>query len=276
MSDACILPAFLRLISPANFQFHWVSLTMIMSALVLISGMPLRVQAQEVPEYTIFRADHPIKVDGRLDEPSWTSAPDVGAFVFPWYEKGDKEQTIAKLLWDENYLYVAFICEDAHIWAEHTERDSRVYLDDAVEVFTAPNPDRPGDYFNIEMNVLGIFLDNFQSDQLAQEDKQNWNGEGIHIKTTIEGTLNDDSDEDKYWILEAAIPFENFSQVARHSPPEAGDVWHLNLNRLGGNSNEQFSQWSASQTPKPNFHVPEDFGRVTFSNKTSPFWRKME
>lgn len=253
-----------------------IPLKVFMLAFLLLTvtiGLPINVHAQDQPEYTIYRAGTTIAVDGQLDEPAWTGAPDVGAFVFPWYESGKKEQTVAKLLWDDTYLYVAFICEDGYIWAEHTQRDSGVYLDDAVEVFTAPNPDRPQAYFNIEMNVLGIFLDNFHPEKSERKDRQNWNGKGIRIKTTIEGTLNDDSDKDQYWILEAAIPLKNFSQVARHIPPEAEDVWHLNLNRLGGNINDQFSQWSASQTAEPDFHVPEDFGRVIFSDKASPFWR---
>ena len=74
----------------------------------------------EAAGYSIYRAGTPITVDGRLDEPAWTAAPDVGAFVFPWYENGKKEQTVAKMLWDDENLYAAFICEDAHIWAEHT------------------------------------------------------------------------------------------------------------------------------------------------------------
>ena len=38
--------------------------------------------------YTIYRADAPPTIDGRLDEAAWTAAPDVGGFVFPWWEAG--------------------------------------------------------------------------------------------------------------------------------------------------------------------------------------------
>jgi len=224
--------------------------------------------------YTVYRAGTPMTIDGRLDEPAWSAAPDVGAFEFPWYEGGKQEQTVAKILWDDHNLYVAFICEDAHIWAEHTERDSEVWKDDTVEVFTAPNPDRPNAYFNIEMNVLGIFLDQFHPDGPGVPVKEEWNGKGIQIATTIRGTLNDDNDEDDYWILEVAIPFENFSGVAKHTPPAEGDVWHMGLNRLGGQTNQQYSQWSPSQTPNPQFHAPADFGHITFSQTASPFWQR--
>jgi hypothetical protein len=243
-------------------------------ALAMAAFLPgAALHGQDRPEYTIYRAGTPIVVDGRLDEPAWTAAPDVGKFVFPWHESGKMEQTIAKMLWDDTHLYVAFICEDAHIWAVHTERDSRVWLDDTVEVFTSPNPDRPQAYFNIEMNVLGIFLDQFHPEGPGSRQQPDWDAEGIQVKTSIVGTLNDDSDEDSYWILEVAIPFANFAGVARNTPPRPGDVWHLNLNRLGGNTNPQHSQWSPSRTDRPAFHVPEDFGRVIFSERESPFWR---
>ncbi|MDP6041492.1 MAG: carbohydrate-binding family 9-like protein, partial [Candidatus Latescibacteria bacterium] len=239
----------------------------------MIGSVMAQSESADRPTCSVYRAGTPVVIDGRLDEPAWVAAPDVGAFVFPWYESGKQEQTVAKMLWDDVNLYVAFICEDAHIFAEHTERDSGVWNDDTVEVFTAPNPERPQAYFNIEMNVLGIFLDQFHPDGPGVPVPEEWNGEGIQIKTSIVGTLNDDSDEDAYWILEAAIPFRNFAHVAVNTPPKSGDVWHLNLNRLGGKTNEQFSQWSASRTPKPQFHSPDDFGRVIFSDKTSPFWR---
>ena len=241
---------------------------------VAVFAMSQGASAGEVPSHTIYRAGTPVTIDGRLDEPAWVGAPDFGAFVFPWWKEGKKEQTVAKMLWDDEYLYVAYVCEDAHIWAEHTARRSEVYEDDCVEVFVAPNPDRPLAYFNIEMNVLGIFLDWFQPEGPDGQRSREWKGQGIRIATSIVGTLNDDGDLDDYWILEVGIPFHNFSGVAVHTPPKPGDVWHLNLNRLGGRTNAQFSQWSASRTEEPQFHSPADFGRVTFSDLASPFWQK--
>lgn len=249
----------------------WLIVFMTICVVIGMSWKPA--YAETKPEYTVYRAGTPIVIDGQLNEPAWVAAPDVGQFVFPWYESGKKEQTIAKMLWDDKNLYVAYICEDAHIWAEHTQRDTSVWKDDTVEVFTAPNPETPQAYFNIEMNVLGIFLDQFHPDGAGVPVKEEWNGKGIQIKTSIVGTLNDDSDEDQYWILEAAIPFQNFAHVAKHTPPKDGDTWHLGLNRLGGKTNQQYSQWAPSSTPKPQFHSPDDFGRIIFSEKNSPFWR---
>ena len=67
------------------------------------------------PQYTILKVKTAPKIDGRLDEWSWKNAPSVGAFHFPWYKQGLKEQTDARMLWDDKHLYVSFLCQDAHV-----------------------------------------------------------------------------------------------------------------------------------------------------------------
>ncbi|TWU14564.1 hypothetical protein CA54_34330 [Symmachiella macrocystis] len=220
--------------------------------------------------YTIYRTATPITIDGKLDEPGWFAAPSVGEFQFAWYKSGKREQTVAKFLWDDKNLYVSFICQDAHIAGTRTKHDSDVWEDDCVEVFTAPNPDLPMAYFNIEMNVRGAHLDGYHPSKKLTPLETNWNAEGIQIKTSVVGTLNNDSDTDTLWILEAAIPFAAFAHVAKHTRPLPDDVWHLNLNRLGGNTNSQYSQWSPGTSTKPQYHRPQDFGRVIFSDATRP------
>ena len=98
-----------------------------------------------------------------------------------------------------------------------------------------------------------------------------WDAEGVQIAGSCVGTLNDDSDTDQYWIVELAIPLKNFSKVAKEIPPRPGTVMNLNLNRHGGKTNFQYSQWSRADTDVPAFHTPHRFGKVIFSAKSSPF-----
>ena len=184
----------------------------------------------------------------------------MGAFVFPWYEEGEKEQTVAKMLWDDEHLYVAFLCWDKHISATHANRDDPVSRDDCAEVFVSPNPGDIMTYFNIEINAIGTVLDRGPYNGRSAE----WTAEGLRNAVVVEGSLNDDSDEDRYWTMEIAIPFTVFGDVALHRPPKDGDVWRLNLNRCGGETNLQYSQWSGSQTEIPDFHEPVDYGIVQF------------
>src|SRR5687768_4011720 len=58
--------------------------------------------------YDIYRATSPIKIDARLDERDWQQAPSVGDFNFHAFKEGTKEQTVGKLLWDDENLYVSW------------------------------------------------------------------------------------------------------------------------------------------------------------------------
>ena len=216
-------------------------------------GRPLR-------SHDIHFIDSDIKIDGQLDEAAWEAAEEAD-FQFTWGVDGAKEGTKAKLLWDDEYLYVGFVCQDAHIWAKHTKRDSPVYRDDCVEVFTSPDPDQLEKYFNVEMNVNAASLDNFHPE--GPGSKADWDPE-VLIATSVKGTQNKDDDKDESWTLEVRISFASFEGVAKNIPPNDGDEWRLNLNRLGGETNNQKSQWSKGDPGKPSFHAPDYFGRVIF------------
>ena len=95
------------------------------------------------PEYVVKRARGPITIDGRLAEPDWAACPTVGDFVFPWAESGEKEQTRAKVLWDDRYLYLAYDCDGRHISATITEHDGPVWRDNCGEVFLPADVTKP-------------------------------------------------------------------------------------------------------------------------------------
>ena len=99
--------------------------------------------AQTAVEYRIQRAPSAIAIDGKLDEAAWRSAPAASDFLFNWHTEGDKEPTVAKLLWDDDNLYVSWHCKDRHISASVTQRHGPVSKDDCVEIFLSPNPEKP-------------------------------------------------------------------------------------------------------------------------------------
>ena len=222
--------------------------------------------AQTLPRQDVFRAAGRIVVDGKLDEPAWKQAPALSAFHFNWWTQGVKESTTAKLLWDDEYLYASFQCADKHIAAEAIERHGPVSLDDAVELFIAPNPDKVRNYYGFEMNAIETMLNFIRADWY--QGPFNTYPDGVRLRTSLHGVRNKrDSPGDDGWILEVAIPLKVFEKDAAHTPPREGDTWRMNLNRAGGKTNAQYSTWSPVNSPKPNFHVPESFGYVRFVNR---------
>ena len=228
---------------------------------LLFMLIPLSVPA-EFPEYTVYRTVGKIILDGILDEEDWTAAAPIGAFVFPWWSDGEKEQTEVKLLWNDTYLYIAITCQDTYIWADHYDTNSWTYMDDAAEFFWNPDPDAGNIYYFFEMNCFGNLLCVYD-----YYSKEFLNNKAMipRIAPNVRGTVNNDKDIDSGWTLEVAIRFSDYPELSKRERPLPGDVWRVNFNRCGGKTNYQYSQWSPSQTDTPNFHRPEDFGKLVFS-----------
>ncbi|MHB9028727.1 MAG: carbohydrate-binding family 9-like protein [Candidatus Latescibacterota bacterium] len=233
---------------------------------LLLAGLIVPAVSAEPPQYTVKRATGKIVIDGILDEADWSAASSVGAFQFPWWSAGDKEQTQVKILWDDKFLYISYKADDKHIWADHYDTNGDTCLDDCVEIFWNPNPDAGNSYHMFEMNCLGNLLSVTNNLTLKRSIKERESRIlPPHIGQTLQGTVNNDADADTGWILEVAIRFEDYTELSGGNVPKDGDIWRAGLNRCGGKTNEQYSQWSPSRTPTPSFHAPNDFGKLVFS-----------
>tara|TARA_R110002049_G_scaffold4601_6_gene32837 strand:+ start:5756 stop:9472 length:3717 start_codon:yes stop_codon:yes gene_type:complete len=215
--------------------------------------------------HSVPRSTASIRVDGRIDEDAWDAAQATEPFGFTWLDDGDgpRQATTAKLLWDDQCLYVAIECEDTDIQAERTVRDSDVYRDDCVEIFASPEYESPERYFNLEINALGTVLDNYRPDGQQHQQHSRWDPEEIRIATRVDGTVNDSSDRDRGWSVEVSIPFSLFKNAIPQGKPTVGDRWRLNLHRLEENMRLK-SQWSPGDRNRSSFHTPEYFGSVKF------------
>ena len=222
-----------------------------------------------VPEYTAMKAGCRMVMDGFLDEPAWQKAQPVGPFQFKWYESGEKEQTEAKMVWDDERIYFAFKCDDKYISAEHytSERPGfRRRLLRGVHRSGGGRPRATGLYQL--RNQLHRHLESRLSCQLPEEGPGKLAGpRGIEIGRYIKGTVNKDDDIDEGWVLEFSVPWTHFKEFGAKFPPKNGQVMHIGLHRTGGKTNAQHSQWSPSSTEKPQFHSPKDFGKVIISTK---------
>ena len=234
----------------------------------LISGIALialtftfDVHSADKPTCIAKRTTGRIFVDGFMAEDDWKEAEPLPDFVFPWHKEGKKGQTEVRLLWDDEYLYVFFRCSDEHISAHFYQRNSKPYSDDCVEVFAAPNLKNPLWYMNFEINCLGTWLLGLHKG----EENKRLEPDGILVGRSHVGTINKEDDKDEWWSLEIGLPFAMYKPFEGNIPPKPGDEWGINFNRCGGDVNQQHSQWTASATEGPNFHRPQDFGMILFS-----------
>ncbi len=220
-----------------------------------------------LPSYNVQKANEVIKVDGALSEKAWSRAGEI-PFVFPWATGEVTESSIAKILWDDQNLYVGYDNVDHYIQSTIKEFDGPVFKDDCVEIFVAPDAADVSRYMGFEMNVLGTLLDYTAAkagDGATKSFDYPWNSDGVEIKTSLKekSTLNNNSDVDKGWVLEMKIPLKNFASLQK-TANEKPKTWRANLNRCKGSERGEYGTWSNTHVEKPNFHVSQYFGYLHF------------
>ena len=217
------------------------------------------------------RTDQGIDIDGRIDDADWQQAPSL-ELIMPWSdtEQDGAQSTVVRLLWDDENLYIVYECVDPYLDAKVLDHDGPVYREDAVEIFATANAAQVGSYFGYEMNINGTLLD-YIAFGGGKEWTPNihfpWQSEGVQIATTYQGTLNDHTDTDEGWILEIAIPHDNFRHLGGRIPPADGDIWRAGFNRTAGYQG-QHALWSDTRTPNASFHHASYFGKLIFSTTT--------
>lgn len=224
--------------------------------------LALSAAAQTAPVYEVKRASQLIRADGRLSEPAWQTAP-VAELKFPWTSQtGAMQKTRVRLLWDDYFLYAAFEADDTDIVAQHTQRDDPTYRDDCVELYLNPRPDQQQAYYGLEMNARGVLYDYLATFPKAMF-VRSYQLNGVQLATVINGTLNQRGDEDRGWVLEVAVPWENFADQAGR--PKAGAEWRANFVRWDGvEPARRLSIWSESGNERPYPHNPNRLGVLKF------------
>jgi hypothetical protein len=240
--------------------------------------------------YVCYRTTGPIEVDGALSENGWRNAPWTEPFVDIG---GDGEPaprflTRAKILWDDESLYVAAEMEEPHVWATLSERDAVIFHDNDFEVFIDPDGDTH-EYYELEANALGTVWDlllirPYRDGGPAVD---SWDIRGLRTGVAIHGTLNDASDVDAGWTVELAFPWTVLEECAhRPTPPAPGDRWRVNFSRVEWRTETIDGRYvkledPATGRPLPednwvwspqglvNMHYPEMWGFVQFSDLTA-------
>ncbi len=238
--------------------------------LLFVVGIVLNSQPLQIPQikfspkkYICYKAESPILIDGKLDESSWAKAEWTDDFVDiegP-VKPAPRFRTRAKMLWDENYLYVAAELEEPDIWATITKRDNVIFYDNDFEIFIDPDGDTHR-YSEFEMNALNTVWDLLLVQPYRDINKaavNGWDYKGLKTGVSIDGTLNQPGDKDKHWTIEVAFPWEAFSEIAEvNAPPKDKDQWRINFSRVEWKTEVKDGKYQKVINPATNKPYPED------------------
>ena len=237
----------------------------------------------DVPQmYVAGKVGSPPVIDGRLDDSAWALAPWTISFrdIEGEAKPVPRFETRAKMVWDDQYFYIAADMEEPHVWGSLTARDSIIYNDNDFEVFIDPDADNY-DYYELEVNALNTQFDLMLTHPYRCGGTYDigWDIDGLQTAVAVQGTLNDSRDVDDGWTMEIAIPWESLrSHANRPIPPVDGDQWPVNFSRVQWqhqvNANGTYERipdlrednWTWTPQDAIDMHRPEYWGLVQFSD----------
>lgn len=229
--------------------------------------------------YFCHRVSQAPKLTGWIDDSIWSLAPWTDDFVDI---EGDRKllpplRTRSKMMWDEEFLYIAAEMEEPHLWATYTDHDSVIFHENDFEVFIDPDGDCAS-YFEFEINALGTYWDLHL--EKAYRDggsaDNSWEIPGLIAAVGLDGTLNDPTDRDNGWTVELAFPWTAFAEKGgMRCPPRLGDVWRVNFSRVEWDlevvegryrkiAGQPEHNWVWSPQGVIDMHQPEMWGFVEF------------
>jgi len=250
--------------------------------LLLTLASAAQVAPQSPKTYDCYRTPTPIQIDGKLNDPAWKTAAWTTNFVDIQgsAKPTPRYRTRMKMLWDDNYLYIAAELEEPDVKATLTKHDSVIFHDNDFELFLKPLPDATG-YFEFEINALNTSWDLYLNKPYREGGKpdNSWNIPGLKTAVAIHGTLNKGTDKDRGWTVEIAIPFAAFTSRQPIPKPTAGAQWRANFSRVewpkGVDSNSPAANqpgrhlednWVWTPQGEIDMHIPEKWGYLNFRN----------
>jgi len=260
-------------------------------------------------DYTAKKISTSIDINGHIKKDVWINAHWSKRFVDMVTGDPGMYNTQTAILWNDTHLYIAFLAEEPLVEAKQTERDSIIFLENDLEVFIDGGDCYYELEVNAANTVYEVFF--IWKDAYAKGSKFEipvfdvhqanaytfggdydrtgatfWKGShprgirwaftnydlpGLQTAVQVDGTLNNNSDIDKAWSLEIAIPWSSLSLLSngRSIPPANGDVWNMFLGRfqklvVSGIEVQPHPAMVLSSHGIYDTHLPEKWSRIEF------------
>jgi len=211
-----------------------------------------------LPRWSVPRC--PAAWQGEPDATEWEVVASLPPFLLADGSRPARQQTIARLCYDDHRLYVRFDCYDEDIWGHYTERDDPIYDEEVVELFLWPGEANPIHYYEFEISPNGVLFDGlvYNPTSLRQDMVVDlaWDCEGI-----IWQAERDDA-TDHWWAM-LSIPWSSVGPV-----DPVPKIWRANLYRIERprQGSPEFSCWSPVLVQPVDFHKPAQFGILVLND----------
>ena len=262
-------------------------IVLFMLSLVLLGSLAMaqgsapwtKFTTEKADAYQCMRADHPIAMDGTLNDPAWAKAPEITDFIIPpkmdYVKFGMTEPkpaislTHAKIMWDDKYIYFGAVMEDKDLYCVTPAGHNHPFgTDDIIELFVKPSDDLPY-YWELHIVPSGGTRSYYYARRGAGGESRSLTAKnpGMEAKVTLHGTLNSYKDVDKDWVVTMRMPWTAFKSTG--GKPKVGDFWKFLVSRYDYSVylEEGCELSAAAPLPWQNYHLFEYYPYLTFVEK---------
>ena len=216
--------------------------------------------------YKVSRLIKPIKIDGDWQKQEWQNTESVNIINYMGKIPGFQPVVKAKMMYDEENLYVIFQVNDRYVRCITNVTNGPVWEDSCVEFFFAPDHKLPERYFNLEVNCGGTPLMHYNIipdkniKMLEVSDIKM-----IEIAHSLPQIIDPEISDPVTWTIEYRIPLILPVKYSAVTHPKPGVEWRANFFKIAeNNSNPHFMTWAVVNHPVPKFHLPQFFGLLKF------------
>jgi len=178
-----------------------------------------------------------------------------------WSDSGYKPHVSFAIAYTDSAILLKYYVQEEHSKADYREINDPVYKDSCVEFFIAF--DNEPNYYNLEFNRLGTALVGYGPDKNERIPVKNELIKDIKTYSTIRDVATGGGALTT-WQLSLVIPFTLFQH--HHVTSLANRQCSANFYKCGDDLPEpHFLSWNNIDNSKPNFHLPQFFGKVQFA-----------
>jgi len=194
-----------------------------------------------------------------IDDVAWKTAERISIDRYWSGSVAPRERHFeARLLWSALALYVRFEARQAEPLVisgepDVTKKTMNLWDRDVCEIFVAPDPAEPQNYYEFEVAPTGEWLD-VALDLTSGNRISDWK---------YASRMETFSQVESFTItMVIKVPWDAFSKK-----PRVGDVWLGNIFRcIGSGQGRGYLAWQPTLTSEPAFHIPEKFGEFRFTD----------
>lgn len=220
--------------------------------------------------YQVKKLAGPMVIDGNWDKQQWQGVEPLW-LTHHMSATSHRPKTQAKMLYDDEAIYVIFRVEDRYVRAVEQKINGQVCLDSCVEMFFTPGPDVALGYYNLEINCIGTTLLHggpfSKPYDLEARKIDKAQIKKIEVAHSLPARKIDPEITDPItWTLEYRFPLSILDDRCPITKPGPGVFWRANFYKCGDKtSHPHWISWSRVD-PKLGviFHVPEFFGVLAF------------